>query len=70
MGLLDNEKMEITCANCTKKFAVSVGQVRRSTEITCPACRTNIDTKQAAKDLDRVSKATDELAAQFRKLGR
>lgn len=51
----NNARIDLTCPNCQHRWAVRLGNLRR-TSVRCPACDGEIDTGPFAKQMDDAEK--------------
>jgi uncharacterized Zn finger protein len=57
-GLLDDQKIDFPCPECSRKVAARVGQLKRSPTLRCPAGHSfDVDAKQLARDLKKIDQA-------------
>jgi transcription elongation factor Elf1 len=65
---LDNEKIKVPCPSCGKGIEVTIGQAKRSPNVTCRSCGKSVklEASQLKKQIDTVEKSVRDLQ---RKLG-
>ena len=70
MGILDEMKIDIQCPECKRKFQVTLDQVHKESNVTCPGCRKQIKLKSEGDDLGKVDKSFKDLQKTIKDLNK
>jgi transcription initiation factor IIE alpha subunit len=59
-GILDNEKLNITCPSCKAKFSLTVKDIKRP-GAKCPKCGAKLEASQFKREIEKAERQIKDL---------
>jgi uncharacterized Zn-finger protein len=72
VDIFSDEKLEITCPECHRKFKETIGRLKKAKSVTCPGCGKvfGLENTSLRKEVEKVDRRLRELNNQIAKLGK
>ena len=64
-GIFDDNKLDIECPNCKKKFRIAIRELRKP-GVKCPGCDAEFETSQFNKALEEVDRQVKDFKKKLR----